>query len=242
LKVVPKTANLAVVWLSTWTLSTVNNPQRWATQVSRIQLCKGGHTPAWQVISFLFQWVLWFTRCLAQPCDKDGHYIPSTYPPSAYQPLDATPENAFHPFEDRLAFEFADHHFSRQQSSGPLIDRALQLWAAQSAKNGHDDVPWKSANDMYQTIDQIKQGDNPWKTIPFRYQGPLPEDPPKWMAEDFLLVTRDIRHLLHEQIACTDFDGHWDYVPYREFNSAGDRVWNNLMSGDWAAKQAVRVL
>ena len=65
---------------------------------------------------------------------------------------------------------------------------------------------------MYATIDQVRQGDNPWKTVSFRYQGPLPENPPKWMLEGFVLVTRDIQHLLHEQIACTDFDGYWDYV------------------------------
>ncbi len=53
------------------------------------------------------------------------------------------------------------------------------------------------------------------------------------MSEKFVLVTRNIRGLLHEQIACTDFDGHWDLV--------GDRVWSNLMSAEWAAKEAVRV-
>jgi hypothetical protein len=28
-------------------------------------------------------------------------------------------------------------------------------------------------------------------------------------------------------------------VPYRQFNHADHRVWSNLMSGDWAWKQAV---
>jgi len=61
------------------------------------------------------------------------------------------------------------------------------------------------------------------------------------MTEEYVLVTRNIRHLLYEQIACTDFDGHWDYAPFMEFNHAGNRVWTNIMSGDWAAKQVVRV-
>jgi len=56
-----------------------------------------------------------------------------------------------------------------------------------------------------------------------------------------VLVTRNICHLLYEQIACTDFDGHWDYAPFMEFDHAGNRVWTNIMSGDWATKQAVRV-
>ena len=152
------------------------------------------------------------------------------------------PGNPFHPFEDRLAFEFADFHFCELQSSEASINRGLQIWAVQAAKHGNDDVPWASANDMYTTIDQIQQGDNPWWRVLFHYQGTLPPNPPKWMTEDFELVTRDIRRLLHEQISCTDFDGHWDYVPYIEFNSAGDRVWTNIMSGEWAFQQAVHVL
>lgn len=177
---------------------------------------------------------------LALPCDKDGKFIPSANRPQPPQPLDATPENPFHPFQDRLAFEFADFYFCQLQSSESSINRALQLWAAQAAKYGaDDDVPWKSANNVYNTIDQIQQGDNPWKSVPFRYQGPLPPNPPSWMTKNFELVTRDIRHVLREQIACTNFDGHWDYLPFREFNSAGDRIWTNLMSGEWAAKEAV---
>lgn len=79
------------------------------------------------------------------PCDENGHYLQPDTPPPDHQPLDATPDNPFHPFQDRLAFEFADYHFSQQESSELSINGALQLWAAQSAKNGHDDVPWKSA-------------------------------------------------------------------------------------------------
>jgi hypothetical protein len=84
----------------------------------------------------------------AHPCDKEGYYLPSSVRsrPQPQQPLDTTPKNPFHPFDDRLTFEFADFHFSEQQSSAAAINRALQLWAAQSAKNGFDDIPWKSAN------------------------------------------------------------------------------------------------
>lgn len=160
----------------------------------------------------------------ARPCDENGDYLSSGSRSQPQQPFDATPENTFHPFEDRLAFEFADFHFFEQQSSAAAIDRALQLWAAQSAKNGFDDVPWKSASNIYATIDEVRQGDNPWKSVVFRYQGSVPENPPKWMTGGFELVTRNICSVLQEQIACTDFNGHWDYVPFMEFNHAGDRI------------------
>jgi hypothetical protein len=165
--------------------------------------------------------------------------LPPGSRPQPSAPLDATPENPYHPFEDRLAFEFADFHFSEQQTSEGHINRALELWTAQAAKSCSDDVPWKSASDMYATIDRVQQGSNPWKATTFRYQGALPRNPPKWMIQGYELMSRDIRSILHTQIACTDLNGHWDYVPFMEFDGSGDRVWTNLMSGEWVAKQAV---
>jgi len=153
-----------------------------------------------------------------------------------------TSDNPFHPFEDRLAFEFADYHFFQQESLELSINKALQLWAAQSAKHGHDNIPWKSAVEMYSTIDWIQQGNNPWKSVPFYYKGPMPDKPSKWMTEKYMLVTHNIHHLLYEQIACTNFDGHWDYVLFKEFNQARNCIWTNIMPGNWAAKQAVHVL
>lgn len=246
LRVVQKSANLHGDSLNISILSTVNNLHR-ECQASMLRLkqpLKGGHILDSQVnkLPIFAGFSDLFFIHLARPCDKDGFYLTLGNCSQPRQPLDATPENLFHPFEDRLAFEFADFHFSEQQSSAAAIDQALQLWAAQSAKNGFDDVPWNSAKDVYASIDEVQQGDNPWKSVHFRYQGSVPEDPPKWMTEDFELLTRNIGSVLHEQVSCTDFDGHWDYIPFMEFNYAGDRIWTNLMSADWAAKQAVRAL
>ena len=107
--------------------------------------------------------------CPVDPYDENSHPISLSAPPPACEPLDITSHNPFYPFEDWLAFEFANYHFSQEQTLKVSIDWALQLWATQSAKNGYDDVPWKSANEMYHTIDQIQQGDNPWKTVSFCY-------------------------------------------------------------------------
>jgi hypothetical protein len=114
-------------------------------------------------MNFLFVLALLTSIYSARPCDKDGHFLPLSVGslPQPRQPLDATPENPFHPFQDRLAFEFANFHFSEQQSSAAAIYQALQLWAAQSAKNGFDDVPWRTTNGVYATIDEVQQGDNP---------------------------------------------------------------------------------
>lgn len=161
---------------------------------------------------------------------------PHTGPPPA-EPLDGNP---WHPFDDRHAFDFAHYHYVQLQDSAPDINKALDLWAAAVLKYG-EEIQWSSAKDLYETIDSVKHGGSPWKTYQFRYGGPRPAVglPPKWMTETYDLCTRDARQVLHHQLATPDFRKEFNYVPYRQFNSSGGRVWSNLMSGDWAWKQAV---
>jgi hypothetical protein len=86
----------------------------------------------------------------------DGHDLPPESHPPPCKPLNATPENLYHPFKDCLAFEFADFHFSEQQSSEGHINRTVEFLAAQAAKSHiNNDVPWKLASEMYATIDQV---------------------------------------------------------------------------------------
>jgi hypothetical protein len=167
--------------------------------------------------------------------------LPPGSRPQPREPLDATPDNPYHPFEDRLAFKFADFHFREQQSSEGHINCALELWAAQAAKSHANNLPWKSAGDMYVNINAIHQGSNPWRTTLFCYQGKLLGNTLKWTTQSYKLVTCNICSVLHTQIGCTEFKGHWDYVPFMEFDGGGDHVWTNIMSSEWVAKQAVCV-
>ncbi|KAJ7441973.1 hypothetical protein B0H11DRAFT_2348854 [Mycena galericulata] len=124
--------------------------------------------------------------------------------------LDGQVPLSWEPFESRTEFDFAHFHFVEAQSSAGAINSALDLWAAQVLKYG-EDIPWRNARELYSTIDSIQHGDAPWKVHKIRYQGPLPaRTPPKWMTETYELCTRNIR----------------------------TRVWSNLMSGEWAWKQA----
>jgi hypothetical protein len=113
------------------------------------------------------------------------------------------------------------------------------MWAASVLEYGGE-IPWSNAQELYDTIDAIQHGEAPWRTFELRYNGPLAEGtPPRWMTETFELCTRDSRILLHHQLETNDFNGKVHYVPYQQFNGNGSRVFSNLMSGDWAQKQAV---
>jgi hypothetical protein len=61
------------------------------------------------------------------------------------------------------------------------------------------------------------------------------------MEETYELNVRNILIVLEQQLATSEFDGNFDYIPYQEFDPQGDRVWSNLMSGQWAYQQAVCV-
>ena len=125
------------------------------------------------------------------------------------------------------------------QSSAGKINKALDMWAATVMEYGGD-APWKNATELYATIDAIQHGDLPWKVYEIHYRGPLPPGtPPKWMTETYELCTRNSRQILHHQLATSQFKDTINLSPYRQFDGTGTRVWSNLMSADWAWKQAV---
>ncbi|KAF7324273.1 C2H2-type domain-containing protein [Mycena venus] len=176
----------------------------------------------------------------ALPCDAAGQYLPPFAPPAPLPapPADGQDPAAWAPFGSRLEFDFAQYHFVELQTSERYINTALDLWAASVMKSG-DTVPWKNAAELYATIDEIQQGHMPWKTYEMRYTGPLPAGtPPKWMTQTYEVCTRNLRDLLHHQLESNSFKDHVDMIPYQQFNHDGHRVWSNLMSGDWAWKQA----
>ncbi|KAJ7204092.1 hypothetical protein GGX14DRAFT_369056 [Mycena pura] len=176
----------------------------------------------------------------ALPCNAAGAFLPpyTGPPPPPPPPQNGQDSEAWAPFNDRVEFDFTQFHFVEAQSSASDINKALELWAASVLKYGGT-APWKNARDLYATIDAIQLGDVPWKTFKMRYAGPLPPGtPPKWMTQTYDLCARDVRQLLHQQLATAAFKDHINLVPYQQFNHAGRRVWSNLMSGEWAWAQA----
>ncbi|KAH8979145.1 hypothetical protein EDB86DRAFT_2814988 [Lactarius hatsudake] len=173
----------------------------------------------------------------ANPCDENGNFLPAhTPPPPSSLPPQAN--TSWDPFPSRVAFDFTYFHFVEQQTSESGINKALDLWLASVLGYG-ENIPWANAQDLYATIDSIQHGHAPWKTFKVSYSGPLPEGtPPRWMTDTFELCTRDSRTLLHQQLETVGFKDKIHYAPYMQFKGDGSRVWSNLMSADWATKQA----
>ncbi|KAF8259080.1 hypothetical protein EI94DRAFT_1774021 [Lactarius quietus] len=92
---------------------------------------------------------------------------------------------------------------------------------------------------MYKTIDAIQMGSLPFHKYHFHYTRPKPSMPPHWMEQAYELNACNVLDVIQDQLATIAFKDQFDSTPYQEFNSNGDRIWSNLMSGHWAFKQAV---
>ena len=175
----------------------------------------------------------------ARPCHEDGVFL-SESPVLVTQTKDDHDLHDWTPFEDRLTFDWAHYHYVTLQSSAANIVEGLNLWSATAFKYGSvAGAPWMTVKKLYATIDTIQTGSLPLQTYKFNYAGPKPSTPPRWMEQTYELNTRNVLAIAQEQLATLAFKEQFDYVPYQEFNSKGEHVWSNLMSGLWAFQQAV---
>jgi hypothetical protein len=176
-----------------------------------------------------------------RPCNENGDFIPEGSPPPPRSTSGSTPGSLdWDPFANQLQFETADFLFRRAQLSATKIDSLLDLWAASLIKH-NDTPPFTNVSQLYDAIDSVKTGGQPWRSFEVRYTGEIPEaDAPEWMHATYEVWYRDPTRVLADFLANPDFKDEWDPSPLREYDESGQRVWRNLMSGNWAWTQCVR--
>lgn len=173
-----------------------------------------------------------------RPCDRNGTFLPPGAPP---EPEEERSSDDWMSFENRVGFEFADFAFRDAQLSGGKVNKLMDLWAASALETGGE-PPFADKDELYAAIDAIPLGGASWKALTVKYAGPLPQqgDVPSWMTDEHEVFYRDPVEVVKNQLENPVFNGQIDYTPYKEFDCEGNRQWSNLMSGDWAWKQAVR--
>jgi hypothetical protein len=62
-----------------------------------------------------------------------------------------------------------------------------------------------------------------------------------WMTSEYDVWFRDPHSVFRNLLSNPDFNGEFDYAPYQEYDASGNHRFQDLMSGNWAWKQAVRV-
>ena len=127
---------------------------------------------------------------LETPCDKVGKDLPlHSPPPRENQHTDGSLD--WYPFNSCHNFSFAWYNFVECESSECEVNQGLNLWAASVLQFSGSPI-WKSAMDLYNTIDHIQHSDAPWRTYSFCYTGPTA---PFTTAVDDLHI--QVTHLWH---------------------------------------------
>lgn len=138
----------------------------------------------------------------------------------------------------------AEYLFKRNKTPNTQIDILLDLWAASLYKATGGDAnctpPFSDHKDLHSIIDSTELGDAPWDSFTVQFDGEIPEhNVLSWMDEKYEVWCRDPRVVMQNMLSNPDFDGEFDYSPFREYRDA-KRVYRDFMSGNWAWEQAVR--
>lgn len=182
--------------------------------------------------------LIWRWGIAGQPCDIDGTFIDSNSPPRS-APSTSINQNTWAPFESQLQFEAADFVYRTSHLSHSKIDTLLDLWAASLLEHG-DTPPFADHKHLFDTIDAIDFGNLTWQSVKCRYMGERPSsNVPPWMDVEYEFCYRDVHQAARNMIGNSGFADELDYTPYREFDEKQGRRYSNVMSGDWAWKQAV---
>ncbi|KAG6824535.1 hypothetical protein H0H92_006573 [Tricholoma furcatifolium] len=169
------------------------------------------------------------------PCDAQGRDLPiGSSPP---EPCSSHVDEEFYPFDDQADFKLANFLFTRNQMPAAQIDTLLEIWATKSVETG---PPFVDHQDLYQKIDSIKLGDAPWLSFSVSYPD-CPEDEDEaapWMSAEYEVWYRDPLVVVENQLKNPDFNNKFHDAPFQEFDENGDRVFGDLLSGNWANEQA----
>ncbi|KAH9839287.1 uncharacterized protein C8Q71DRAFT_795564 [Rhodofomes roseus] len=171
-----------------------------------------------------------------RPCDCDGTFLPPGTPPPPRIPV-----TSYNPFENRAAFQFAELVFKKIQASYGDVNELLRNVAAYNVSQGGGEPPFEDAEELYSTIDAIPYGDAPWESFTIRYTGEVTPESPSWKRADYVVHNRNVRQVAHNMIGNEGFDGMFDTTPYQEYTAPGVTRFSNMMSGEFAYRQATTI-
>ncbi|KAG5649226.1 hypothetical protein H0H81_005273 [Sphagnurus paluster] len=132
---------------------------------------------------------------------------------------------------------------------GARITELMDIWAKFNAAGDDldtsDDMelprspPFANSADLYNVIDLTELGDVPWQAFSVKYNGKLPDNgpPPTWMTASYEVWFRDPLKIMESQISNPNFDGEIDYAPKQVFGPDGQRIYRDMMSGNWSWEQ-----
>ncbi|KIJ17530.1 hypothetical protein PAXINDRAFT_72399, partial [Paxillus involutus ATCC 200175] len=148
----------------------------------------------------------------------------------------------WHPFIHQPQYHLAEFLFRQNETPQDQIDDLMDIWASMPECNGSP--PFANHADLYSRIDAIR-GDPGWQCFSVKHANadtlpPLAEDSsvPAWKHASYDLWFRNPESLANYQLSMPDFKDHIDYAPCQVFGDNHQRVWSDLMIGNWAWRQS----
>ncbi|KAH6884299.1 hypothetical protein BKA70DRAFT_1468570 [Coprinopsis sp. MPI-PUGE-AT-0042] len=166
-------------------------------------------------------------------------YTPEGVPVSrgtSPQPRSQQDENDWTPFEDDVQFGIADFLYRCEEMSQQNINHLLDLWALSLMKHGATFGPYDNYQHIFDTIDEIKQGDAPWSCLKITVNEDMDDNTPTWKSQPYEVWYRDPEVVLKNMLDNPDFDGQFDHSPYVETDGDGQQRWSDFMSANYAWK------
>ncbi|EAU88020.1 hypothetical protein CC1G_12172 [Coprinopsis cinerea okayama7 len=167
------------------------------------------------------------------PCDAEGFdYDGPPEPPFENEAL----TEICYPFNSPSEFRLADFLYVKSEMSAGKIDELIEILAELYP---NEPPPMANHRELYALIDSIKEGEVPWDSFSVTYNGEKPTHGsiPPWMMQPYEVWFRDPLKVMESQIGNPDFKEKIDYAPKRVYQN-DKRQWKDLMSGNWAWKQA----
>ncbi|KAJ2917661.1 hypothetical protein MD484_g2813, partial [Candolleomyces efflorescens] len=108
-------------------------------------------------------------------------------------------------------------------------------------KHGATHGPYDNYQHIFDTIDDIEQGDAPWMCMSVSLNEDLDESTPSWKKKEYEVWYRDPDTVLSNMLSNPDFNGQFDYQPYVEVDEKEQRRLSDFMSANVAWNHATRI-
>ncbi|KAJ3543098.1 hypothetical protein NMY22_g3259 [Coprinellus aureogranulatus] len=116
-------------------------------------------------------------------CDALGRPLPPG--PRTPPPISERTNDDFTPFEDGTHFCIADFLYRREEMSQTNINTLLHLWGLTLMKHGATFGPFDNYTHLFNTIDNIEQGDAPWQCLQVELQEDIDDSSPSWKKKQY---------------------------------------------------------